>query len=66
MDFAGRIVYDEQNVEVFNFGKYKGQPVAEILQRDPGYYGWMLNGDFTLNTKNVLTKIRLRGSTLLK
>lgn len=66
VDFAGRIVYDEQNVEVFNFGKYKGQPVAEILQRDPGYYGWMLNGDFTLNTKNVLTKIRLRGSTLLK
>lgn len=66
VDFAGRIVYDEQNVEVFNFGKYKGQPVAEILQRDPGYYGWMLNGDFTLNTKNVLTKIRLRGSTLMK
>ena len=66
VDFAGRIVYDEQNVEVFNFGKYKGQTVAEILQRDPGYYGWMLNGDFTLNTKNVLTKIRLRGSTLLK
>ncbi|MCI5580095.1 MAG: 3'-5' exonuclease [Phocaeicola plebeius] len=66
VDFAGRIVYDEQNVEVFNFGKYKGQPVAEILRRDPGYYGWMLNGDFTLNTKNVLTKIRLRGSTLMK
>ncbi len=66
VDFAGRIVYDDQNVEVFNFGKYKGQPVAEILRRDPGYYGWILNGDFTLNTKNVLTKIRLRGSTLLK
>ena len=66
VDFAGRIVYDEQNVEVFNFGKYKGQPVAEILRRDQGYYGWMLNGDFTLNTKNVLTKIRLRGSTLMK
>ena len=66
VDFAGRIVYDDQNVEVFNFGKYKGQPVAEILQRDPGYYGWILNGDFTLNTKNVLTKIRLRGSTLMK
>ena len=66
VDFAGRIVYDEQNVEVFNFGKYKGQPVAEILQRDPGYYGWMLNGAFTHNTQNVLTKISLRGSTLLK
>ena len=53
-------------MEVFNFGKYKGMPVSEVLQRDPGYYGWVLNGDFTLNTKNVLTKIRLRESGLLK
>lgn len=66
VDFAGRIVYDDKGVEVFNFGKYKGMPVAEVLQRDPGYYGWVLNGDFTLNTKNVLTKIRLRESGLLK
>lgn len=60
VDFAGRIVYNEQGVEVFNFGKYKGMPVLEVLQRDPGYYSWILQGDFTLNTKNVLTKIRLR------
>lgn len=66
VDFAGRIVYDDNGVEVFNFGKYKGMPVSEVLQRDPGYYGWILNGDFTLNTKNVLTKIRLRESGLLK
>ena len=66
VDFAGRIVYDDKGVEVFNFGKYKGMPVSEVLQRDPGYYGWVLNGDFTLNTKNVLTKIRLRESGLLK
>ena len=66
VDFAGRIVYDEKGVEVFNFGKYKGMPVSEVLQRDPGYYGWILNGDFTLNTKNVLTKIRLRESSLVK
>ncbi|WP_300729056.1 3'-5' exonuclease [uncultured Bacteroides sp.] len=66
VDFAGRIVYDDKGVEIFNFGKYKGMPVAEVLQRDPGYYGWILNGDFTLNTKNVLTKIRLRESGLLK
>lgn len=65
-DFAGRIIYNDQGVEVFNFGKYKGQPVREVLQRDPGYYGWILNGDFTLNTKSVLTKIRLRESGLLK
>ena len=64
VDFAGRIVYDEKGVEVFNFGKYKGMSVSEVLQKDPGYYSWILNGDFTLNTKNVLTKIRLRESGL--
>jgi DNA polymerase-3 subunit epsilon len=60
VDFAGRMVYDEQGREVFNFGKYKGQLVTEVLRRDPGYYGWILNSDFTLNTKAMLTKIRLR------
>ena len=63
VDFAGRMVYDDQGVEVFNFGKYKGMPVAEVLKRDPGYYGWILNSDFTLNTKAMLTKIRLRELT---
>ena len=66
VDFAGRIVYNEQGVEVFNFGKYKGMPVAEILKKDSGYFGWLMQGDFTLNTKNVLTKIRLRETGLLK
>ena len=66
VDFAGRIVYNDQGVEVFNFGKYKGIPVKEILQKDPGYYSWILQGDFTLNTKNVLTKIRLRETGLFK
>lgn len=66
VDFAGRIVYDDNGVEVFNFGKYKGIPVSEVLKRDMGYYGWIMNGDFTLNTKNVLTKIRLRESNLMK
>ena len=76
VDFAGRIVWTEMKdasgkpvvdkdgkpvmVETFNFGKYKGMPVADVLYRDPGYYGWMLNGDFTYNTKQVLTRIRLR------
>ena len=63
VDFAGRIVYNDKDVEVFNFGKYKGMPVSDVLKRDPGYYSWMLNGDFTLNTKAVLTKIRLREMT---
>ncbi|MGL5273155.1 MAG: exonuclease domain-containing protein [Phocaeicola sp.] len=66
VDFAGRIVYNEEGVEIFNFGKYKGVSVSEVLQKDSGYYGWMLNGDFTLNTKNVLTKIRLRDSGMIK
>lgn len=66
VDFAGRIVYNDQGVEVFNFGKYRGVPVKEILQKDPGYYSWIIQGDFTLNTKNVLTKIRLRETGLLK
>ena len=68
VDFAGRIIWKETvnaagekvRQEVFNFGKYKGISVAEVLRRDPGYYGWILNGDFTYNTKQVLTRIRLR------
>lgn len=58
-DFAGRIAYDEQGVEIFNFGKYKGQRVRDVLRRDSGYYGWMQNGDFPQYTKNVLTRIFL-------
>ncbi|MBQ2878520.1 MAG: 3'-5' exonuclease [Bacteroidaceae bacterium] len=60
VDFAGRIVYDDNNNEIFNFGKYKGERVDAVLQRDPGYYSWMMNGDFPLNTKQVLTKIKLK------
>ena len=60
VDYAGRMVYDEAGREVFNFGRYKGMLVADVLQRDPGYYGWMMNGDFPLNTKQKLTEVRLR------
>mgnify|MGYP001778871972 CR=1 FL=1 len=63
VDFAGRMVYNDAGVEVFNFGKYKGTSVAEVLKKDPGYYSWILNSDFTLNTKAMLTKIRLRELT---
>lgn len=59
VDFAGRIVYNDEDVEVFNFGKYKGKPVTEVLEKDPGYFGWMMNGDFPLYTKKVLTSIKL-------
>ena len=59
VDFAGRIVYDKNHIEVFNFGKYKDIPVVQVLQKDPSYYRWMKDGDFTLNTKQVLTRIKL-------
>ena len=80
VDFAGRIVWGEMKdrngkplldsdgnpklTEVFNFGKHKGIPVADVLHIDPGYYSWILAGDFTYNTKQVLTRIRLRESKL--
>ncbi|MCL1616907.1 exonuclease domain-containing protein [Bacteroides sp. ET71] len=63
VDFAGRMVYNDSGVEVFNFGKYRGMSVAEVLKKDPGYYSWILSSDFTLNTKAMLTKIRLRELT---
>ena len=80
VDFAGRIIWAEVKdaagqsvlgedgkpklIETFNFGKYKGMPVIDVLNRDPGYYGWILGGDFTYNTKQVLTRIRLAGAKL--
>lgn len=60
VDFAGRIVYNDKGEEEINFGKYKGQLVKNVLQRDPGYYGWIMQADFTLNTKQVFTKLRLK------
>lgn len=59
-DFAGRIAYNDKGEEVFNFGKYKGVRVSEVFQREPSYYDWIMNGDFPLYTKKVITEIRLR------
>ncbi|MBI2281682.1 MAG: 3'-5' exonuclease [Bacteroidetes bacterium] len=60
-DLMGRIVFDENGIEVFNFGKHKGKSVEQIFEIEPGYYSWMMNGDFPLYTKKVLTNIKLRG-----
>jgi len=57
VDLLGRIVYNEKGVEVFNFGKHKGKSVEEVYQKEPGYYSWMMNGDFPLYTKKTLTQI---------
>ncbi|MDR1456414.1 MAG: 3'-5' exonuclease [Tannerella sp.] len=61
VDFAGRMIYNSKKEEVINFGKYKGRLVTEVLSIDPSYYTWVMNGDFSLNTKKLLTEIRLRG-----
>jgi DNA polymerase-3 subunit epsilon len=64
-DKNGRVMLDENGnpikKEYFNFGKYKGQMVEEVIHRDTGYYGWIMSGDFSSNTKQILTRIRLRG-----
>ena len=59
-DFAGRIIFNEKGEEVFSFGKYKGQSVAKIFETEPGYYNWIMEGDFPQYTKKVATEIRLR------
>ena len=59
VDFAGFIVLDEEEEEVFAFGKHKGRKVLDVLDKEPGYYGWILNADFPLYTKKVLTQIKL-------
>ena len=60
VDFAGRIVYNEKGEEVFNFGKHKGKTVVKLLKEEPSYYNWMMEGDFPLYTKKILTEIKLR------
>ena len=57
VDFSGRMIYNENGEEVFNFGKYKGQIVVEALKKDPNFYQWVMKGDFSLDTKKKLTNI---------
>ena len=63
VDFVGRIVYDENGVETFNFGKNKGVPVEKVFREQPGYYGWMMNSEFPLYTKKVLTRLKFKMMT---
>ena len=60
VDLAGRFVLNPENVEVFNFGKYRGRSIVEILQKEPQYYDWIMNGKFPRDTKRKLTEIKLR------
>ena len=60
VDLAGRMVINDKGEEVFNFGKHRGKPVLEVLQKEPMYYDWIQKNDFTLDTKRKLTEIKLR------
>ncbi|WP_462219064.1 exonuclease domain-containing protein [Ferruginibacter sp.] len=64
VDYARRFSFDDKGTEIFNFGKFKGRSVAEVLKAEPQYYDWMMRGDFPLHTKQKLTEIFNR--TLLK
>ncbi len=59
VDLAGRIIFNDKGEEVFSFGKHKDKKVTEVFEKEPSYYTWMMNGDFPLQTKKVLTRIRL-------
>lgn len=59
VDLAGRIVYNDKGEEVFNFGKHKDKPVKEVFSKEPSYYNWMMQGDFPLYTKRIITQLRL-------
>lgn len=66
VDFAGRLIYDDRHREVINFGKYKGKLAEDVLRRDPGYLGWIMQGDFPQNTKDSFKLIELRLKTASK
>jgi DNA polymerase-3 subunit epsilon len=60
VDFVGRVVYNDKGIEIFNFGKNKGIPVEQVFKEQPGYYNWIMDNDFPLYTKKILTQIKLR------
>ena len=59
IDFAGRIIEDDNGDAIFNFGKHKGKKVKEVLTKEKGYYSWMMNSDFPEYTKKVITQVKL-------
>lgn len=60
VDLMGRLIFNDKDQEVINFGKYKGQLAEDVLRFDNGYYGWILGGDFSGNTKRAFTRIYKR------
>ena len=60
MDFAGRFIYNDKGEVEINFGKHKGRLLRDVLRLEPSYYNWMMQSDFTMNTKQVLTKLKFK------
>jgi len=60
VDLAGRFIFNNEGVECFNFGKHKGKPIEQVLKEEPGFYDWMMKGDFPLDTKRKFTQVKLR------
>lgn len=60
VDLAGRFVFNAEGVECFNFGKHKGKPIEQVIKEEPGFYDWMMKGDFPLDTKRKFTQVKLR------
>lgn len=60
VDFAGRFVYNDAGEVEINFGKHKGRLLREILRIEPSYYNWIMQSDFTMNTKQVLTRLKFK------
>lgn len=60
LDYAGRIVLNDKDIPVINFGKHKGKAVEQVLREEPSYYAWIMQGDFTLDTKKVLTELKIK------
>jgi DNA polymerase-3 subunit epsilon len=63
VDLAGRFVFNNDGQEIFNFGKHKGKTIEQVFKEEPGYYDWMMRGDFALDTKRKLTQVKLKGFT---
>jgi len=61
VDLVGHIVFNEKNVEIFNFGKHKGKAVSDVFRDEPSYYDWIMKSEFPLSTKKVVTSLKLRG-----
>ena len=59
-DLVGQIIFNQSNMEVFNFGKHKGKTVEDVFRTEPAYYDWMMKAEFPLSTKKLITAIKLR------